>query len=336
VSSTTTRVSLYKPAGGENVNVTTDINNNLDKLDTNLNFRVAANATARNAISPFWEGLNVRDTDTSRTWVSNGSAPISASWSQIPNSGSTYDADLDLTAGKQLNIGASTSLAAVAVVGSAIDADTLSSRITGDTQSRFLVEADGAMYWGPGGASVTDTKFYRSGVGALTTDNSLSVGGNLTVTGIGQQQYATTGSNRTVSATAMAAVTGMTLPVATNAVYTFQVVIFVTSAVAGTNDLKVGFTCPASATVDFTGHGLQAAQQTTSIGSSEFTTQIGATGSGSFITYGTTTSATAIIITGRCTTAGTSGALALACGGVSGTGNNTINAVSYMTAVRVA
>jgi uncharacterized ubiquitin-like protein YukD len=82
MSSLTTRVSLYKPAGGENVNVTTDLDNNYDKIDTNLNFRVAASATARNAISPFWEGLNVRQTDTGTCWVSNGTPPISASWDQ--------------------------------------------------------------------------------------------------------------------------------------------------------------------------------------------------------------------------------------------------------------
>ena len=58
MSTLTSRLALYKPAGGENINVTTDLNNNLDKIDQNLNFRVAANATARNAISPFWEGLN--------------------------------------------------------------------------------------------------------------------------------------------------------------------------------------------------------------------------------------------------------------------------------------
>lgn len=182
MSGSTSRVSLYKPAGGENVNVTTDLNNNFDKLDTNLSFRVAASASARNAISPYWEGLNVRDTDTGRTWVSNGSAPISASWSQIPNSGSTYDANLNLTSDKQLNIGSSASTASVAVVNSGASSDAISSRVTGDTQSRFVMDADGTMYWGPGGSTATDTGLYRGSAGLLATNGSLQIAGQLLLT----------------------------------------------------------------------------------------------------------------------------------------------------------
>src|SRR6478735_6413731 len=133
MSSSTTRVSLYKPAGGENVNVTTDINNNLDKIDTNLNFRVAANATARNAISPFWAGLNVRDTDTGKPWVSNGSAPISASWKEIPVQDTVFGSDIDITSGKQINVGTSSSSATFAGSLSAAGGDFASAQVSGDT-----------------------------------------------------------------------------------------------------------------------------------------------------------------------------------------------------------
>lgn len=185
MSSTTSRVSLYKPAGGEDVNVTTDLNNNLDKIDTNLNFRVVASATARNAITPYWAGLNVRETDTGRTFVSNGSSPISASWSQIPNSGSTFDADLDLTSGKQVNVGSSSSTATFAGVVSSASADFLTSRVTGDTQSRFVLDGDGTFGWGPGGSTAQDTNLYRSAANTLKTDDNLDVAGTLSVGGEG-------------------------------------------------------------------------------------------------------------------------------------------------------
>jgi hypothetical protein len=180
MSSTTSRAAFYKPAGGENVNVTTDLNNNWDKLDTNLNFRVAASATARNAISPFWAGLAVRDTDTGKTWVSNGSAPISASWSQIPNSGSSFDSDIDIAAGKQFNSGGTSSTASFAAQNTATGDDLISGRITTDTQSRYLVDTDGKTWWGPGGATTQDTNLYRDSTNVLATDDEFLIkGGNL-------------------------------------------------------------------------------------------------------------------------------------------------------------
>jgi hypothetical protein len=51
-------------------------------------------------------------------------------------------------------------------------------RLTGDANSRFIVNADGKALWGPGTAS-TDTNLYRSAVGTLTTDGVLTVGGEL-------------------------------------------------------------------------------------------------------------------------------------------------------------
>lgn len=161
MSSTTTRVSLYKPAGGENVNVTTDLNNNLDKLDTNLSFRVAASQTARNAISPFWEGLNVRDTDTGKCWVSNGSAPISASWDQIATANT-----------KISNISLSASAGSVVI----------RSEGTGNTFAPFYMLTDGSMRWGSGTGAI-DTTLYRSAADTLKTDDSFVVGGTGLVTG---------------------------------------------------------------------------------------------------------------------------------------------------------
>lgn len=169
MSSTTPRVSLYKPAGGEDINVTTDLNNNLDKIDTNLNFRVVANAAARNAISPHWEGLSVRETDTGRCYVSNGTAPISGSWSEIVQANNT-------TVGEMLfgNLIRNTRATA---------ADSgYETRVTGDTFARWYVQAGGTQYWGPGNATF-DTNLYRSAANTLKTDDNLHVVQDLTVSG---------------------------------------------------------------------------------------------------------------------------------------------------------
>ena len=49
--------------------------------------------------------------------------------------------------------------------------NSFSTRVTGDTVSRWFMNADGGMFWGPGGSTATDTNLYRSAVGTLKTDN---------------------------------------------------------------------------------------------------------------------------------------------------------------------
>jgi hypothetical protein len=178
MGTTTSRVGLYKPLdnGSELVNVAQDLNGNSDKIDLAVGFQSCTAATRPS--SPY-SGKPIMESDTSyRTYFSNGTAPASASWVQIPNSSSTFNADLDLASLKQVNIGGSTSLAALAVVVPTTADDFISARITGDTQSRFLIEGDGTTYWGPGGASATDTTLSRVSPGRLAiggTNPSLAI-----------------------------------------------------------------------------------------------------------------------------------------------------------------
>lgn len=158
MSDLTSRVSLYKPAGGENVNVTTDLNNNLDKIDTNLNFRVVANATARNAISPYWAGLNVRQTNDGTCWVSNGTAPISASWDQIATA-NTYITNLN-------------------VATPATGSSGFVLRTQGEGADRIRMRGDGQLIFGDG-TNAPDTNIYRASANTLRTDDSFQVGGSL-------------------------------------------------------------------------------------------------------------------------------------------------------------
>jgi hypothetical protein len=181
----TTRLALYKSKsdGSELVSYTQDIGQNLDKLDAAAGFQVVTSSTRPS--SPY-SGKGIAESDTTyRTYFSNGTAPASASWVQIPNSSSTFNADLDLTSGKQINIGSSASTASLAVVNTTAATDLISGRVTGDTQSRFLVDTDGTTTWGPGGASAIDTTLARTGVGALTLTGALTVSTNISVAGSG-------------------------------------------------------------------------------------------------------------------------------------------------------
>lgn len=57
---------------------------------------------------------------------------------------------------------------------------TFRASVTGDGVDRFYVQADGKHFWGDGTAAV-DTNLYRSAANVLTTDDSFTVAGTLTV-----------------------------------------------------------------------------------------------------------------------------------------------------------
>lgn len=74
-------------------------------------------------------------------------------------------------------------------------------QIPGDTVPRFVAGADGKLVWGTG-VSTRDTFLYRTGVGALKTDGSLAVGGDLVASGVGQKIFAIKTSNTSRANTA--------------------------------------------------------------------------------------------------------------------------------------
>lgn len=63
------------------------------------------------------------------------------------------------------------------------DLPVFSSFVLGDTYSYFGFFGDGALNWGPGGASAWDTNLYRDSANSLTTDDSLTITNLLTVNG---------------------------------------------------------------------------------------------------------------------------------------------------------
>lgn len=190
----TTRLGLYKSKsdGSELVNYTQDIGQNLDKLDAAVGFAACTSSTRPS--SPY-SGKPIMETDTAyRSYFSNGTSPASASWVEIPNSSGTYGGNLALSTASSITFGGDTNLrrdaaGALATDGlfrsyrSSAGSNSISLRVTGDTASRFFINADGSMNWGAGASASADTNLYRSATNTLATDDSLSVGLNLSVAG---------------------------------------------------------------------------------------------------------------------------------------------------------
>ena len=81
MATTTTRLALRKPAGADTVNVTTDLDDNYDKLDSVVGFTACTAATRPS--SPF-QGQAIYETDTGLGYVHNGGSPASANWTRSP------------------------------------------------------------------------------------------------------------------------------------------------------------------------------------------------------------------------------------------------------------
>ena len=184
----TTRLGMYKSKsdGSEDVNYTTDIGQNLDKLDAAVGYQIVTSSTRPSTPYP---GKPITESDTGyRTYFSNGTSPASGSWVEIPNSSGTFGGDLDLSSSSTLSIGAAT-LSRTA--GGSLSTNTnfqsqrtvvgdvaLSALLTGDTFDRARIYADGKLELGPGNAA-RDTTLARTATGRLAltgTNAALTIG----------------------------------------------------------------------------------------------------------------------------------------------------------------
>ncbi|MEU6365777.1 hypothetical protein ABZ876_08475 [Streptomyces sp. NPDC046931] len=331
----TTRLALYKSKsdGSELVNYTQDLGQNWDKVDTAVGFQIVTSSTRPSSPYP---GKPIAESDNSyRTYFSNGTAPASASWVEIPNSSATFNNNIKLAGGKQINIGASSSVAAVAVLATATSDDVMSSRVTGDTVSRYLIEADGATFWGPGGSTGADTSLTRSGTSTLTLAGSLTITGNLTVSGTGQTlpKYKAATTSR-ASTTTITSDPDITFSVVAGATYLVEGLLLFAADPAG--DFKMGWTAPASANFQWSCFG-QAS--TASAGSGSVITDGQDLTSNSFGLGGVTDNNKTMTaqVRGYLTTAGTAGTFALQWAQITSSANATkLLAGTHVTLTRVA
>lgn len=98
------------------------------------------------------------------------------------------DTDISLTAGDlnidagdilmddaaQINFGGSGSSANIASIETSTASDVFTTRVTGDTANRFLIEASGALFWGPGGSTSPDITLFRNAANHLKSDDHLT------------------------------------------------------------------------------------------------------------------------------------------------------------------
>lgn len=324
----TSRLKLYKSLsdGSEDVNYTQDIGQNWDKIDAAIGALACTSSTRPSA--PY-NGQFIRETDTGRLWVSNGSSPASGSWSEIttPGTAQTFTGALTLS-GQSMVIERTTAAS-----------NAYRARQTGDSSSRFLINADGSMVWGTG-ATTGDTNLYRSATDTLKTDDSLVVAGSLTVAGVGQVQFVRKTADETVTSSATPQNDDhLFLPVAANAVYLVEVVLMSLDAGDFVGDITTAFAYPTGTTAHVTGAGPHNTDLSAGSNSNtEWIARQGQTGTSSTATpYGAGTITTGLVIKAQIATGGTAGTLQLQWAqNVSNATGTTVKAGSWMRMERVA
>lgn len=203
----TSRTGLYKPAsdGSDNVNVVTDLNNNLDRLDTYLGV-LAVTSSTRPASA--FSGQMIRETDTGRIYINSGAIPASAGWTiQVVGGSGTFTGDISLTGSVMAGSFLRSTRTSTAQ-------GFFSGRLNAEVNDRLTIFGDGKLSWGVG-ASAQDTNLYRSAAALLKTDGSMEVGaglnvlGNLTLSGSASIAGALTGNLSVTGNLAAAGVGGV-------------------------------------------------------------------------------------------------------------------------------
>lgn len=158
--------------------------------------------------------------------------------------GTAWQDLLALALGGQVNIGGSSSGAALAAVLATTGSILESSRVSGDTQNRFQILADGTHAWGSGAVAPATT----FGPGA----NGLQIAGGLQVTtGVGSRRTffkpSDTSRASTVTLAADAFFTGLALEASST--YTLEGFLQYAGASVGNGDLKFDWTGPSGMTM---------------------------------------------------------------------------------------
>lgn len=171
----TTRLLLRKPdpdpSTGDFINVVTDINNSMDKLDAVVGATVCTSGT-RPTGADRWDGRQIYETDTRRTYM--WSAALTAWLPMLIGRGT----DGPYLLGQSTDTGGE----GFNVRGSVAGAEMWRSRVTTDANPRYVFTANGAMAWGPGNVAA-DLTFGRTSAGVATLGGNLSITGNTTITG---------------------------------------------------------------------------------------------------------------------------------------------------------
>lgn len=193
----TARLGLYKPAadGSENVNVVSDLNDNWDRVDALVSFVPVTTGTYP---ASGYRGQGFYETDTGKGYINTSAVASTITKAQVLVAGADFDSGITIpSSANQIKLGGSDSSAKITVRGISTSTDIFSGQVTGASATYFFIRADGRLAWG-GGSSSTDTNLYRDSANVLKTDDSLLVGGSLTVTASANLDDAVIGGNLVV------------------------------------------------------------------------------------------------------------------------------------------
>lgn len=192
--------------------------------------------------------------------------------------------------------------------GGATTTDVVTTDVTGDSNPRFVVNANGTLEWGSGSAA-TDVAWYRNSASTLRTDGNVEIGGNLTVTGVGSHMVARkTADTARSQTTTPAADPHLTFTLVANAVYVMDGWIKYFADPAA--DLTVDFTIPSGTLGEWSGFAAGSNTSTaTTVGYSIRTDSNDIDQARNF--YGTSDSDLTAIINGLIRVGGTGGTYSL-------------------------
>jgi hypothetical protein len=146
------------------------------------------------------------------------------------------------------------------------------STVNGDANRRMVVYADGKHEWGDG-TGTRDVNLYRSAAATIKTDQSLTVGANLTVTGslqvaggtIATSLFARKTTDQAVtSSTSLVTDAELTVALAANSVYSFEGFLLYDGDVAG--DFQLAWAVPSGSTIHWMPGGPPSSQTTSFTG----------------------------------------------------------------------
>lgn len=176
MSSTTPRLNLYMPAddGSEIVNVATDLNDNLEKIDASIGAVPATSSTPPN--SPFDGMLRQNTDDQTVQYYRNGST-----WTQLWSAGSTFVSNAILALGNKIGIGVTNPEAVLDAITASVSDILLRFKVSGESTSRVELTPTSLKFGS--GSDTHDTQIYRTGSASLGVKGSTTFENNVTVTG---------------------------------------------------------------------------------------------------------------------------------------------------------
>lgn len=178
MASTTPRLNLHMPAddGSEPINVATDLNDNLERIDSVAGFIPSTAATPPSAI---FDGMTTYETDTGRAKFRKG---LAGAWNYLLAAGASFLSDIWMGMNNRLGMGTTTPSASVdIIVTTPTTAPVLKYKGNSEAFHRVELNYDGIRFGG--GTVAPDVRIYRPTSNQISISGSVAMDGSLTVTG---------------------------------------------------------------------------------------------------------------------------------------------------------